>query len=73
MQFWLTVENINLAPDGYLRPVLAYNGSIPGPPIVADWGDHIAVHVTNKLTLGQSGTTIHWHGIRQGNNSEYGK
>ncbi|OJJ51730.1 hypothetical protein ASPZODRAFT_57033 [Penicilliopsis zonata CBS 506.65] len=67
-EFWLSAQNLTLAPDGYEREVLAFNGQIPGPLIEADWGDTIVVHVTNELE--NNGTSIHWHGIRQLNNNE---
>lgn len=62
-EYWFNVENITAAPDGVERMVLAVNGSIPGPTIIADWGDEITVHVTNNMA--NNGSTIHWHGIRQ--------
>jgi hypothetical protein len=68
-EYWLEVVNTTLAPDGYERVVLTINGTIPGPEIVADWGDEIVVHVTNNLE--NNGTTIHWHGIRQLNTAEF--
>jgi hypothetical protein len=37
--------------------------------ITADWGDNLIIHVTNNMKY--NGTAIHWHGIRQLNNSEY--
>ena len=43
------MENITLAPDGWERQVLAFNGQIPGPTIEANWGDEIVVHVQNNL------------------------
>ncbi|KAF9893207.1 laccase, multicopper oxidase, benzenediol:oxygen oxidorectuctase [Aspergillus nanangensis] len=52
-----------MAPDGYERQVLVFNGSYPGPLIEADWGDTLIIHVANELT--DNGTTVHWHGIRQ--------
>ena len=58
-----------MAPDGYERSVLSFNGTVPGPAIVADWGDEVVVHVTNNLV--HNGTAIHWHGIRQLNTNEY--
>jgi len=48
-QYWLSVENSTLAPDGYQRQVLAVNGTLPGPAITGDWGDHFVIHVTNNL------------------------
>lgn len=44
---------------------MAINGSIPGPTIIADWGDTVVVHVTNSLTTSTNGTSVHFHGIRQ--------
>ncbi len=40
--------------------VSAYNGTIPGPTLVANVGDTLIVHFTNNLP---DETTIHWHGI----------
>lgn len=51
--------------DGVPRVGQAINGSIPGPTIVADWGDTVRVHMTNGLTRSSNGTSIHFHGIRQ--------
>lgn len=44
---------------------MVINGSIPGPTIIADWGDTVVVHVTNSLTSSTNGTSVHFHGIRQ--------
>ncbi|KAE8441574.1 laccase, multicopper oxidase, benzenediol:oxygen oxidorectuctase [Mollisiaceae sp. DMI_Dod_QoI] len=68
-EFWLSVENTTAAPDGYERYILTFNGTSPGPAIIADWGDNLVIHVTNNLEV--NGTSIHWHGIRQLNNTEY--
>lgn len=62
-EYWFDVQNITAAPDGIERVVLAVNGSVPGPTIIADWGDTVVVHVTNSMT--NNGSSIHWHGIRQ--------
>lgn len=62
-EYWFNIENTTAAPDGIERIVLTVNGSIPGPTIIADWGDEVVVHVTNSMT--NNGSTIHWHGIRQ--------
>jgi FtsP/CotA-like multicopper oxidase with cupredoxin domain len=61
--------NITLAPDGYERYTMTFNGTIPGPALIADWGDTFVVHVTNNLE--NNGTAIHWHGMRQLNNTEF--
>ncbi|WVQ82717.1 hypothetical protein IAT38_004849 [Cryptococcus sp. DSM 104549] len=48
------------SPDGFERLLYTINGLFPGPPIEANQGDTIVVHVNNKLDEGQ---TIHWHGL----------
>ncbi|KAI1122880.1 multicopper oxidase [Nemania abortiva] len=62
-EYWFTLVNSTLSPDGVPRLSLTVNGSIPGPTIEADWGDTVVVHVTNGLE--NNGTSFHWHGIRQ--------
>ncbi|KAH6653398.1 Cupredoxin [Truncatella angustata] len=62
-EYWLTAESTTLAPDGYEREVLVFNGSMPGPTIEADWGDEVVVHITNGIP--DNGTSVHWHGVRQ--------
>jgi len=62
-EYWLSVENTTCAPDGYERGCLTFNGTVPGPAIIADWGDTLVIHVTNNLK--ENGTSIHWHGLRQ--------
>ncbi|EKV04816.1 Multicopper oxidase, type 3 [Penicillium digitatum] len=64
-EYWLNIEELVAAPDGFSRPIMAVNGTIPGPTIFADWGDWVVIHVTNSLHKAQNGTSIHWHGIRQ--------
>lgn len=67
VEYWLNLEEIDCAPDGYLRKCLTANGTMPGPAIVANWGDEIVVHVTNNIKT--NGSSIHWHGVRQLNNN----
>ncbi|KAI1310840.1 putative extracellular dihydrogeodin oxidase/laccase [Xylaria venustula] len=62
-EYWFDIVNTTAAPDGVERVVLSVNGSVPGPTIIADWGDTIVVHVTNSMA--NNGTSIHFHGIRQ--------
>ena len=69
VEYWLTVEEIDCAPDGYRRKCMVANGTMPGPAITADWGDDVVVHVTNNIAT--NGTAIHFHGIRQLNNNQY--
>ena len=45
---------------GAATAVSAFNGTIPGPTLVANVGDTLIVHFTNNLP---DPTTIHWHGI----------
>lgn len=62
-EYWFDIVNTTASPDGVEKMVLAVNGTIPGPTIVADWGDTVVVHVKNSMQ--NNGTSIHWHGIRQ--------
>ncbi|KAI3335779.1 putative extracellular dihydrogeodin oxidase/laccase [Ustulina deusta] len=62
-EYWFDIVNTTAAPDGVERVVLSVNGTVPGPTIIADWGDTVVVHVTNSMT--NNGTGIHFHGIRQ--------
>ncbi|PLN86312.1 Cupredoxin [Aspergillus taichungensis] len=64
-EYWFTIDEMEMAPDGVPRQVMAVNGSIPGPTIIGNWGDHFIIHVTNRLDQAQNGSSIHWHGIRQ--------
>ncbi|KAL4959704.1 oxidoreductase tpcJ [Aspergillus stella-maris] len=68
-EYWLVAENVTLAPDGYERQMLAFNGTSPGPLIEADWGDELVIHVTNALE--HNGTAVHWHGIWQRGTNQY--
>nr|AHZ58333.1 laccase [Auricularia auricula-judae]AHZ58334.1 laccase [Auricularia auricula-judae] len=65
--YYLQITNTTLAPDGVSRQVLTINGTIPGPTITANWGDRLEIHVSNAMK--DNGTSIHWHGIRQLQNS----
>ncbi|KXT07171.1 hypothetical protein AC578_2414 [Pseudocercospora eumusae] len=62
-EYWFELTNTTASPDGVERIVQSVNGSIPGPTIIADWGDTVVVHVTNNLST--NGTGLHFHGIRQ--------
>ncbi|KAI9327148.1 laccase-1 precursor [Zopfochytrium polystomum] len=61
--YYLSLNNLTMAPDGVPVNVFAFNDSIPGPLITADWGDWVEIYVTNNLQ--NNGTSIHWHGLRQ--------
>ncbi|KAJ5653602.1 CAZyme family AA1 [Penicillium lividum] len=64
-EYWFDIRQIQLAPDGFERPVWTVNGQFPGPTLFANWGDYVTIHVTNNLGPQENGTTIHWHGVRQ--------
>lgn len=66
-EYWFEVKEVTLSPDGFMapRPAMTINGTFPGPPLVADWGDWVVVHVSNHLYKAMNGSSIHWHGIRQ--------
>lgn len=40
-EYYFEVQNITAAPDGVERVVLCVNGTVPGPTIIADWGDTV--------------------------------
>ncbi|OJJ54443.1 hypothetical protein ASPSYDRAFT_159918 [Aspergillus sydowii CBS 593.65] len=69
-EYWLEIDEITAAPDGYSRPAMAINGTIPGPTLYADWGDEVVIHVRNLLHETLNGSSIHWHGIRQLNTNQ---
>ncbi|KAJ5892097.1 uncharacterized protein N7473_008325 [Penicillium subrubescens] len=64
-EYWFSIDEVTVAPDGVSRPAMAVNGTIPGPTLYANWGDEVVVHVTNHLFESENGTSIHWHEIRQ--------
>lgn len=49
--------------DCVRKLVVAINGRIPGPTILAQEGDTIVVELRNRLLT--ENVAIHWHGIRQ--------
>lgn len=40
-EYYFNIVNTTAAPDGIERVVLSVNGSVPGPTIIADWGDTV--------------------------------
>lgn len=42
-EYWFNIENGTASPDGVEIPVMTINGSIPGPTIIADWGDRVGM------------------------------
>ncbi|KAH4073903.1 hypothetical protein HBH92_049240 [Parastagonospora nodorum] len=63
VKYHLDITNEVLSPDGFPKQVMVVNGQVPGPSIVADWGDILEISVTSHLTT--NGTGLHWHGMRQ--------
>ena len=60
-QFHLTAElsNWEVSPGKTVR-AWTFNGTVPGPAIKVNVGDHVRIVVTNKLPMS---TGVHWHGI----------
>lgn len=52
---------------GVAAPALTYNGTVPGPAIRVDEGDHVRFVVTNEM---EQPTAIHWHGLLLPNNMD---
>lgn len=69
VKYYLELKNVTLSPDGIPAQFLTINGTVPGPTLIANWGDTIEVHVTNKMH--DNGTSIHWHGVRQLHTNKY--
>ena len=54
------VSTLEMAPAKPATKAYTYNGSSPGPTLVATEGDHVVIHFTNNLP---QPTTVHWHGL----------
>ncbi|KAJ5142146.1 CAZyme family AA1 [Penicillium atrosanguineum] len=65
LEYWFDIDEVTISPDGFARPVMAVNGTIPGPTLYANWGDYVVIHVTSHLERARNGSSIHWHGMRQ--------
>lgn len=50
-EYWFDITNTTAAPDGVERIVLAVNGSVPGPTIIADWGDTVGKSKAARTSL----------------------
>ncbi|TRX92179.1 hypothetical protein FHL15_007046 [Xylaria flabelliformis] len=62
VEMWLSVEESTCNQDGYERTCMTFNGTMPGPAVIANWGDNLIIHVTNNMK--SNGTAVHWHGVR---------
>lgn len=40
-EYWFDIQNTTASPDGVEQSVMLVNGSLPGPTIIADWGDWV--------------------------------
>ncbi|GAA3384700.1 multicopper oxidase family protein [Cryptosporangium minutisporangium] len=60
-EFDLHIGPIRKRIGGDEIPMLAYNGSVPGPTLRVRQGSEVTVHVTNDS---DADTTVHWHGLR---------
>jgi manganese oxidase len=71
-EFHLSVDEIRWEySNGKFIRAWAYNGQIPGPEIRVNEGDKLRIYVTNNLPA-ETGTTIHWHGVRLSENEADG-
>ena len=50
--------------DGHFRTIIAVNGQMPAPTIIAHYDQTLNITVFNELG-NVEGITIHWHGIHQ--------
>ncbi|SIS54974.1 multicopper oxidase family protein [Alicyclobacillus vulcanalis] len=58
--YTLTAESRTLTVGGHALQAMTFNGTAPGPLLVAHQGDVVKVTVHNRLSVP---LTIHWHGI----------
>lgn len=49
-EYWFDIVNGTASPDGVERMVYTINGTIPGPTIVADWGDTVGKYTYQRTT-----------------------
>ncbi|KAK0386800.1 hypothetical protein NLU13_6636 [Sarocladium strictum] len=59
--FW-TIQDGHLNPDGVYRPMMLINNRFPGPLVECNEGDRIIVHVENRAA---NATSLHFHGLYQ--------
>lgn len=63
-EYWLSVENSTITPDGYTRSAMTFNGTVPGPAITADWGDNLIIRrspVTQRASLSSQLEALKYH------------
>ena len=49
-EYWFDITNTTASPDGIEHLIMAVNGTVPGPTIIADWGDTVG-ELTSCFTL----------------------
>lgn len=49
--YYFNLVNTTDAPDGVERVVLSVNGTVPGPTIIADWGDTVGKSWSENVLL----------------------
>lgn len=54
------ITRADIAPDGVSRPMILVNGQFPGPPIKANVGDTLVIHVNNQLSANDSSSFAQW-------------
>ncbi|KKA25987.1 hypothetical protein TD95_002169 [Thielaviopsis punctulata] len=59
--FW-TIKDAELNPDGVFRPMILINNQFPGPMVEVNEGDNIVVHIDNQAV---NATSMHFHGLFQ--------
>jgi FtsP/CotA-like multicopper oxidase with cupredoxin domain len=66
--FELTADEVRWEVEpGKVVDAMAYNGTLPGPQINADLGDHVRIVLHNEL---DQPTTLHFHGVRVPNSMD---
>jgi iron transport multicopper oxidase len=69
--YHLTMQNVDAAPDGFVRQAILPNQQFPGPLITGTVNDSLHINVTMNVgnpDMRQS-TSIHWHGLFQARTS----
>ncbi|KHO00150.1 L-ascorbate oxidase [Metarhizium album ARSEF 1941] len=61
-EYYWTISDAELNPDGVYRPMMLINSQFPGPLVECNEGDTIVVNVENKAV---NATSIHFHGLFQ--------
>ena len=60
VEYFLTVDPIEITAGGVTKKGIGYNGKSPGETLRFTEGDTAVIHVTNNL---DTPTSIHWHGL----------